>query len=114
MSNYTNCITLEQMLWLDLFDDLPYKNIKDILELDGDTDFEVEIVDIPNNHNVCPTWCTTSFNFILNINVSQGSLPIMVDKHFTVTKAYSGSSPMALFIMEYLIIEEEEEEEEEN
>lgn len=108
--DYTNCITLEQMLWLELFDEVPYKHIKKILKMHGETDFEVEIVNIPNNENLCPTWCTTSFKFLLEIDISQGSLPLMVEKRFTVIKSYSSSSPMALYILENLVEEESEEE----
>ena len=110
MTNYTNCLSLEQMEWLDLFDTIPYKDIKKIVKMDDDTDFEVEIKDLPND---CGYMCSTSFTFKIEIDISQGSLPLRVVKEYCVIKEYNSSSETALFIMEYLIIEEEEEEEEE-
>jgi hypothetical protein len=113
MTNYTNCITLEQMEYLDLFDNIPYKVVKKIVKLDDETDFEVEIKDLPNDSGYM---CSTSFKFTLEIDISQGSLPLMVEKHYCVIKEYNSSSPMAMFIDENLAYptdEEEEEEEEE-
>ena len=110
MANYTNCITLEQMEWLDLFDEIPYKVVKKLVKLHDETDFEVEIKDLPID-GCC--MCSTSFTFKLEINISQGSLPLMVDKEYCVIKEYNGSSPMAMFIGENLVYPESEEEEEE-
>jgi hypothetical protein len=110
MANYTNCITLEQMEWLELFDEMPYKVVKKIVKLHDETDFEVDIEDLPND-GCC--MCSTSFTFKLEIDISQGSLPLMVEKEYCVIKEYNGSSPMAMFIGENLIIEESSEEEEE-
>tara|TARA_R110000751_G_scaffold20203_1_gene59517 strand:- start:3887 stop:4531 length:645 start_codon:yes stop_codon:yes gene_type:complete len=106
MANYTNCITLEQMEWLDLFDEIPYKVVKKLVKLDGDTDFEVEIKDLQHDDY---NKCFTSFKFTLEIDISQGSLPLMVDKHYCVIKEYNGSSSMAMYIGENLKEEEEEE-----
>jgi hypothetical protein len=108
MTNYTNCLSLEQMEWLDLFDTIPYKDIKKIVKMDDDTDFEVEIKDLPND---CGYMCSTSFTFKIEIDISQGSLPLMVVKEYCVIKEYNSSSEMALFML-YLEEEEEEEEEE--
>ena len=105
---YTNCLTIGQMKELDLFDDISYKYIKDIINKDDD-DFEVEIEDLPCDRD---GWCKTQFKFELNINVSGGYMPIMVDKEFVVEKEYNGSSIFAL-IMRNLYDEDEEEEEEE-
>ena len=110
MTNYTDCLTLEQMEYLDLFDEIPYKVVKKLVKLHDETDFEVEIKDLPNDSGYM---CSTSFTFKLEIDISQGSLPLMVEKEYCVIKEYNSSSETALFIMEYLIIEEEEEEEEE-
>jgi hypothetical protein len=109
MTNYTNCLTLEQMEYLDLFDNIPYKVVKKIVKMDDDTDFEVEIKDLPHDDY---NKCSTSFKFTLEIDISDGCLPLMVEKHYCVIKEYDGSSPMAMFIGENLVEEEEEEEEE--
>jgi hypothetical protein len=109
-TEYTNCISLEQMEYLDLFDNIPYKVVKKIVKMDDDTDFQVEIKDLPHDDY---NKCFTSFKFTLEIDISQGSLPLMVEKHYCVIKEYVGSSPMAMFIGENLTIEVEEEEEEE-
>ena len=106
MTNYTNCLTLEQMEYLDLFDNIPYKDVKKLVKLDDETDFEVEIKDLPTDSGYM---CSTSFTFKLEINISQGSLPLMVEKEYCVIKEYNGSSPMAMFIGGNLVEEEEEE-----
>jgi len=101
--------------YLGLFDDLPYKYVKSIInccKTDEDKmeyDFEVDIEDLDCDRD---TWCKTKFTFTLKINVSRGSLPLMVDKKFVVIKVYNSSSPMAMYICENLYEEEEEEEEE--
>ena len=110
MANYTNCITLEQMEWLDLFDEIPYKVVKKLVKLHDETDFEVEIKDLPNDSGYM---CSTSFTFKLEIDISQGSLPLMVEKEYCVIKEYDGSSSMAMYIGENLTYPESEEEEEE-
>ena len=106
MANYTNCITLEQMEWLELFDEIPYKVVKKLVKLHDETDFEVEIKDLPNDSGYM---CSTSFTFKLEIDISQGSLPLMVEKEYCVIKEYNSSSGMALSILN--LVEEEEEEE---
>jgi hypothetical protein len=106
MTNYTNCLTLEQMEYLDLFDNIPYKDVKKLVKLDDETDFEVEIKDLPNDSGYM---CSTSFTFKLEIDISQGSLPLMVEKEYCVIKEYNGSSPMAMYIGENLVYPEEEE-----
>ena len=79
-TEYTNCISLEQMEYLDLFDNIPYKVVKKIVKVDDDTDFEVEIKDLPHDDY---NKCFTSFKFTLEIDISQGDLPLMVEKHYT-------------------------------
>jgi len=52
--SYTNCISLTTALKLDLFDDIEYKHLKDLLTptMDYDNyDFEVKIEDLPNNED---------------------------------------------------------------
>jgi hypothetical protein len=106
-TEYTNCLTLEQMEYLDLFDEIPYKVVKKLVKLDDDTDFEVEIKDLPNDDY---NKRFTSFKFTLEVDISGGCLPLMVEKHYCVIKEYDGSSPMAMFIDENLVEEEEDEE----
>ena len=110
MTNYTNCLTLEQMEYLDLFDEIPYKVVKKLVKLHDETDFEVEIKDLPTDSGYM---CSTSFTFKLEIDISQGCLPLMVKREFCVIKEYNGSSSMAMFIGENLVYPESEEEEEE-
>ena len=108
MTNYTNCLTLEQMEYLDLFDNIPYKVVKKLVKLHDETDFKIEIKDLQHDDY---NKRFTSFKFTLEIDISQGSLPLMVEKHYCVIKEYDGSSPMAMFIDESLVDEEEEEDE---
>ena len=108
---YTNCLMVSQMKELDLFDDIEYKYIKNIIKHDDD-DIEVEIEDLDCDCDGLG-WCKTRFTFELNINVSGGSMPIMVDKEFVVEKEYNGSSIFALTLRNLDDGEEEEEEEEE-
>ncbi len=101
---YTDCLMISQMKELDLFDNISYKYIKDIIKHDDD-DICVEIEDVDCDR---VAWCKTRFTFKLNINVSGGSMPIMVDKEFVVEKEYNGSSAYALMMIE---LKEEEEDE---
>ena len=110
MANYTNCLSLEQMEYLDLFDNIPYKVVKKLVKLHDETDFKIEIKDLQHDDY---NKRFTSFKFTLEIDISQGSLPLMVDKHYCVIKEYNGSSPMAMYIGENLTYPESEEEEEE-
>lgn len=104
---HTNYLTVSQMKELDLFDNISYKYIKDIINNDDD-DIEVEIEDLDCDRDA---WCRTRFTFELNIDVSGGCMPIMVDKQFVVEQEYNVSSPYALMMLD---LQEEEEEEEES
>ena len=97
--NYTNCLTLEQMEYLDLFDEIPYKVVKKIVKLDNETDFKVEINDLKHDDY---NKRFTSFKFTLEIDVGNGPLHL-VEKHYCVIKEYDVSSPMAMFIDENLV-----------
>ena len=89
MTNYTNCLSLKQVDYLELFDDLPYKYVKNLVKMDNETDFEVEIEDI-----VCDRvgWCETKFTFTISIND--------IDRTFEKVLYYNNSSPIALAIIE--------------
>ena len=106
-TEYTNCIHNDEIAYLDLFDDIPYKYIKHIVN-DIDYDLHVEITDVECDR---VAWCKTKFEFQLKINISQGSSPLYVHKKFEVIKEYNNSSPMALFMLDLQIEDEEEEEE---
>ena len=43
MREYTNCLMLYQMKWLDLFDDMPYGEIKHIIHGHDENDYEVDL-----------------------------------------------------------------------
>jgi len=108
---YIGYMTIKQMKDLDLFDDIPYKHIKKILE-DDDEMLDVEIEDLELDIPI-PCWCKTSFTFDLKLNTSGGWMPIMVDKTFVVEKEYNNSSVYALLICNLYDDQEDEEEEEE-
>ena len=110
---YTDCLPISQMRELDLFDNISYKYIKDIINNDDDH-IDVKIEDLDCDR---VAWCKTRFTFTLNINVSGGSSPIMVDKKFVVEQEYNSSSIYALMMCEldtddekYTDDEEDEEE----
>ena len=120
---YIDYLTVEQMKSLDLFDNIPYKYIKDIINNDKDhheDEIDVEIEDLDCDR---VAWCKTRFTFELNIDVSGGISPFMMYKKFVVEKEYNASSPYALMMLEFVeeqeevreeVWEEEEEEEEES
>ena len=94
---YTNCLQLSTIEYLDLLDDIPYKYIKNMINEDDEDDYEVEITDL----DCCRiAYCRTQFKLTLRINVSQGSLPIYVDKTFTIVKEYNNSSGIALTMLD--------------
>jgi|TARA_E500000318_G_scaffold19533_1_gene20302 hypothetical protein len=106
---YTNSLMVSQMKEFDLFDDIKYKYIKDIIE-DDDDEFVVEIEDLDCDRD---GWCKTQFTFELTIDVSGGCCPLIVDKKFVVEKEYDNSSAYALMMLK-LIDEDEDEDESEN
>ncbi len=104
ITTYTNCLMISQMKELDLFDNISYKYIKDIINRDYD-DIEVEIEDLACDREC---YCKTRFTFELNINVSGGCMPIMVDKEFVVEQEYNGSSAYALMMCQLQDVDESE------
>ena len=103
MTEYTNCLTLSQMKWLDLFDEMPYGEIKHIIHGDDDDDFCVEIKDIPMEEDDYRT-CRTQITFDLEL----GEGIYKHTKTFKIIKEYDGSSAMALFMIDLRVEEEEE------
>ena len=112
---YTNNINYHKIDYLDLFDDIPFKHVKSIVNQNKnvedwvDFDFEVEIEDVECDR---VAWCATKFTFELEIKTTYGSILPTQNKTFVVVKEYNGSSPMAMYIGENLYYEDEEEEEE--
>jgi len=106
---YTNYLMISQMKELNLFDDISYKYIKNIINYD-DNDIKVEIEDLDCDR-VC--WCKTRFTF----EISQGKVYKWdtedTYKKFVVEKEYNCSSPYALMMCDLDEESEEEEEEEE-
>ena len=91
---YANCLEVGTMKDLELFDDIPYKYIKKIINCNDEV-IDVEIEDLD-----CDIlgYCKKRFTFELSVDVSCGRMPIMVDKKFVVEKEYSGSSCFALIM----------------
>jgi len=96
---------ISQMKELDLFDDISYKYIKNIINNEDD-DIEVEIEQLDCDRGC---YCKTRFTFELSINVSGGCMPIMVDKKFVVEQEYNSSSVYALMMSELRYPESDEE-----
>ena len=117
---YTNSISIEQALYFDLFDDIKYEWLKEVLDPKRDReeyDFDVEIKDIPHNEDDdrCPSWCKTSFTFELRqIDYIRFGETYYKTKTFTKKIEYNGSSGTALSLMNLWIDNESDEEESEN
>ena len=98
---YTNILRLSTIKYLDLLDDVPYKIIKIMInEDDEDNDdetYNVEITDLECDR-VC--YCKTQFKLTLPVNISQGTLPLYVDKTFTTVIEYNTSSGVASTILD--------------
>ena len=106
---YTNCLSVSTMKILDLFDNISYKYIKDIINNDYD-DIEVEIKDLECDR-VC--FCKTQFKFIIpQLYDESFGEKYYKDATFTVVKEYNGSSLFALTM--YGLVEDEEEDEDED
>ena len=94
---YTNSLKLSTIEYLDLLDDIPYKYIKNMINEDDEDDYDVEITDLKCDRIA---YCRTQFKISLNVDISQGSLPIYVDKTFIIIKEYSNSSGIALTMLD--------------
>ena len=82
---YPNCLPLRLMKRIGLFDDIPYKYVKNYIYKDPEYDFEVKITDIDNE--LGPNMCTTEFEFELD------------HKTFKVVEEYNTGSEMMLFMI---------------
>tara|TARA_R110000751_G_scaffold239592_1_gene340290 strand:+ start:233 stop:556 length:324 start_codon:yes stop_codon:yes gene_type:complete len=98
-------MNIEQMKQMDLFDNIPYKYIKNIINNDE------EVIDVVIEHLDCDiiAYCKTRFTFEI--------LQDTEDKYakFVVETEYNGSSAFAMLMggLDDALEEEEEEEEEE-
>ena len=105
---YTNCLMVSQMKELDLFDNISYKYIKNIIKHDDD-DIEVEIERLDCDR---VAYCRTRFTF----KISQGKVYVWdtedTYKEFVVEKEYNNSSAYALMMLE--LYEESDEEDDED
>jgi len=106
---YTNCLQLSTIEYLDLLDDIPYKYIKKMIHEDDEDDYDVEITDLKCDRIA---YCKTQFKLTLRIDISQGSLPIYVDKTFTIVKEYNNSSGIALTMLDLYDSDSDSDEEE--
>ena len=102
---YANSLKLSTIEYLDLLDDIPYKYIKKLINEDDEDDYDVEITDLKCDRIA---YCRTQFKISLNVDISQGSSPIYVDKTFIIVKEYNNSSGIALTMLD--LYEEDEEE----
>jgi len=108
MREYTNCLTLYQMKWLYLFDDMPYGEIKHIIHGHDENDYEVDIQDIELDE--CD-YRTRKTQFTFDLEHGEG-----IYKHtktYKIIKEYDASSPMAMFIDDLCLEESDEEESDE-
>jgi hypothetical protein len=64
---------------------------------DDEDYYDVEITDLKCDRIA---YCKTQFKLTLKIDISQGSLPIYVNKTFTIVKEYNSSSGIALTMLD--------------
>ena len=100
---YTNCLTIADLKYLNVFDEMIYAQIKDFIKND-DNDVEVEITDL-ECERVC--WCRTQIKFEFEI---PSSLSFYVPIKKTVILEYNNSSPIAMYLVENCCYESDEEE----
>jgi len=96
---YTNCLTIGQMKELDLFDNISYKYIKDIINND-DSDINVEIEDLDCD---IVAYCKTRFTFEIDLGSGNGILKVDLEKE------YNSSSIFALLMLDLYDEDDEEE-----
>jgi hypothetical protein len=119
-SKYTDCISINQALYFDLFDDIEYKWLKTVLDpaLDRDDEciFELYIEDLPCDRL---GFCKTKFRFELQMvdkdktNICLWGATHFKTKIFSKTIEYNGSSAFAMTLCGMVADNDSEEEEEE-
>mgnify|MGYP003628373321 FL=1 len=87
---YTKYLTIETMKKLDLFDNISYKHIKDIINNDDDG-IDVSMEDVECERIA---YCKTRFAFKIDLGSGNGILNVDFQRE------YNTSSPFALMIME--------------
>ena len=127
--NFTNEISVSDALYLELFDDVPYKWLIDKLSPSNprtkrnETTFEVEIVDCPVKTNmsqhlteggndscvITSNDCATQFVFELTHKINSKRTE---RRSFSKILTYDVNSPMDIMICENLVFQEEEPEDE--
>ena len=124
--SYTNCISIEQALYFDLFDDIPYMWLKLILGSSVDReeyDFEVNIEDKPvkvvKGFFITSPDCRTTFTFDLRMSKTKASYNAnsytteYITKTFTKTIEYGSSSAFAMALCDMKTEDEADDEDEE-
>ena len=107
---YTNCLTIADLdNNLDVFDEMPYSEIKHFIKERRNEDWEVEITDLDNGEN---NYCKrkTSIKFDLPLN---REMVFLTGKEFetkTVILEYDANSSMAMFLDENCCYESDDEE----
>ena len=114
MGKYTNCISIKQALYFDLFDDIKYEWLKLVLDPSVDRDeyeFDVTIEDLPCEW-ASSGFCKTKFTFELRKEdeVRFGETYYKT-KTFTKTIEYNGSSYLAMTLCGMVGEDSEDEEE---
>jgi hypothetical protein len=116
--DFINEISVEDALYLELFDDIPYKWLIDKLSPScprtkrDEITFEVEITDCPvektvNGFIITSNDCATQFNFELIHKINS---KITKRSNFSKVVTYDVNSPMDIFICENLVYKDEDEE----
>ena len=113
---YSNVLSIEEALYFELFDDIKYEWLKEVLDpkREDENDFEVEIEDIPNDENT-EYYKTTQFTFELRkIDYVRFGETHYKTKTFVVKKTYAYNSPYAMSLgNNYEDTDDEEDEEDE-
>ena len=102
----TACVSLEWMKYLDLFDDIPYRFLKNIIHEDDDYTFDIEIEGLESEEDDLPCMCRTKITFTIE-------LPENGEKTFSYILRYNGSSCVAAHISNVELYNDEEDEEDE-
>jgi hypothetical protein len=112
---YSNALTIAKALYFDLFDDIKYEWLKEVLDPEVDKEEEyidIEIEDLPEetrgNHR------TTSFTFELRkVDYIRMGETHYKTKKFVVEKSYNGASPFGITLAQEWEDDEEDNEEDE-
>jgi hypothetical protein len=86
---YFNSLTVREARYFNIFDNIPYKYVKEIITADDEDEFDVEITDLPCDR---AAYCKVSFKFKLAAAIGQ--------REFTVELEYNVCSGYAMALME--------------